>query len=184
MNVSWIFNSLYHLDPTQDIETIKNIGATWGSWKTWRSCGTDNVICDDVIKCRELLKRQFQKECNFYIPKRYFQDLGRPVGVKFYEGEFTEQMDFVEDIISMQLVSGVSDIVLLMGFDLSKPPATNDQFLRHKIQNRLGLIRSTIVNNSQIQWVLVDHDNDLDKGFQNIPNLTCDKMENVIQLLV
>lgn len=184
MKINWIFAAEHRLDPSIDINQIKNIGSTWGSWKTWRSCGTDNVICDDLNKCRELFKRSFQNNCNFYVPKRYFADLGRPNGVKFYDGEFQEQLEDVEDVIAMHFLASMSDIVLLVGFDLRKPPPTDDKFVKHRIQNRLGLIRSILVNNAQTQWVLVDHEDPLDKGFQDITNLTCDKMENVIQLLV
>jgi hypothetical protein len=31
---------------------------------------------------------------------------------------------------------------------------------------------------------LVDHPGELDKGFRDIANLTCDQFQNVIQLLV
>jgi len=184
MRINWIFAADYQIDPTIDTQQIKNIGATWGSWKTWRSCQTDNVICDDLSKGRELLKRAFQAVCNFHVPRRYYQDLGRPVGTRLYDGVFAEQVDDIEDIIALHLVLDISDIVLLTGFDLRKPTPTSDRFEQHKIQNRLGLIRSVIQNYPEVQWVLVDHPGELDKGFQNIANLTCDQFQNVIQLLV
>ena len=184
MRINWVFAADYQIDPTVDISQIKNIGATWGSWRSWRSCQTDNVICDDLSKGKELLKRAFQAVCNFHVPRRYYQDLGRPVGIKLYDGQFAEQVDDIEDIIALHLVLGISDIVLLAGFDLRQPVPTNDRFEQHKIQNRLGLIRSVIQNNPEVQWVLVDHPGELDKGFQNIANLTCDQFQNVIQLLV
>jgi hypothetical protein len=183
MRINWVFASEYQIDPTVDISQIKHIGATWGGWKSWRSCQTDNVICDDPAKGRELLKRAFQAVCNFHVPRRYYQDFGRPVGTKLYDGQFAEQVDDIEDIIALHLVSSTSDIVLLAGFDLRQPTPTNDRFEQHKIQNRLGLIRSVIQNNPEIQWVLVDHPGELDKGFRDIANLTCDQFQNVVQLL-
>lgn len=183
MRINWVLSADCRLDNSR-LARIKNIGPTWGSWKTWRNCETDNVICDDLSQCRELMKRQFQNSCNFYAPRRYFMDLGRPTGLQFYEGEFTLQVDNVEDIIAMHFVGGISDIVLLLGFDLGTVIYPEDRFDKHKLQNRMGLIRSAIVGAADTQWVLVDHPTELDKAFQNIPNLTCDRMENVIQLLV
>jgi len=184
MRINWVFAANYQIDPTVDITQIKNIGATWGSWKTWRSCETDNVICDDLAKGQDLLKRAFQAVCNFYLPRRHYQDLGRPVGTRLYDGEFNELVDDIEDIIALHLVAGISDIVLLKGFDLRQPPVIEDRYEKHRVQNRLGLTRSAILNNPEVQWVLVDHPGKLDKGFEDIANLTCDSFQNVIQLLV
>jgi hypothetical protein len=183
MRINWVIAADYQIDPTVDVAEIKKIGPTWGSWKTWRSCEIDNVICDDLGKSRELLKRAFQAVCNFYVPRRYYQDLGRPVGAKLYDGEFTEQVDDIEDIVALHLAAGISDIVLLVGFDVAQPAAINDKFERHKVQNRLGLIRSIFLQNTNTQWVLVDHPGPIGKGFRDISNLTCDKFQNIIQLL-
>ena len=184
MRICWIFAASYSLDPAIDAETVKSVGATWGSWKTWRSCSTDNVICDDLAKNRELLKRAFQAVCNFWVPRRSYQDLARPMGVKFYDGNFDLEMQDIEDVIAMHLVSRSSDIVLLVGFYLSRPDPVEDRFEKHKIQNRLGSIRSVINDNPAVQWVLIDHERELDLAFQTLPNLTCDSMQNALQLLV
>ena len=184
MRISWVYSGGYSLDPSVDVNSVKQIGSTWGSWKTWRSCSTDNVICDDLAKNRELLKRAFQAVCNFWVPRRSYQDLARPMGVKFYDGNFDLEMQDIEDVIAMHLVSRSSDIVLLVGFDLSRPDPVEDRFEKHKIQNRLGSIRSVINDNPAVQWVLIDHERELDLAFQTLPNLTCDSMQNALQLLV
>ncbi len=184
MNVSWVFDSSYSLDPLIDIEKIKAIGSTWGSWKTWRSCGTDNVICSDLSKIRDLLKRSFQNSCNFYVPKKYYVELGRPTGIYMYDGASTEEVNDIESIVALHLVAKPGDIVLLVGFNLATPESVDDQYERIKLRNQMGLLRSAISSNPDTQWVVVDHVAPLDKAFQNIPNLTCDQMENVIQLLV
>ena len=88
MRINWIFADDLVLDPTIDVDQIKNIGATWGSWRTWRGCGTDNVLCHDRSRATELLGRAFQAVCNFHVPKKHYQDLGRPLGVKLYDGDF------------------------------------------------------------------------------------------------
>ena len=184
MRINWIFASNYQLDPAISIDAVKAVGATWGSWRTWRNCGTDNVICHDRAKCLELINRAFQAVCNFYVPKSYYEDLNRPMGVKLYDGDFQHDIDHHEDIVSLHLVAGVSDIVLLVGFDLAEISPPEDKFEQVKLRNYHGLIRSAINNNQNTQWVAVDHPAELDKAYQNLPNLTCDTMENALQLLI
>ena len=184
MRVSWAIAEGYEFARDGELDTIKNVGPTWGSWKTWRGCKTDNVICHDRAKAQELIGRAFQAVCNFYIPKKYYQDLNRPVRVKLYDGDFEQELNHAEDVISLHLAAAESDIVLLLGYQLGKldPPA--DAYEKHKLVNYHGLIRSTMNNNPNVQWVLIDHDGDLDKAYQNMPNLTCDTMDNVLKLLI
>lgn len=183
MRVNWVFADTYQLDPSVNVERLKSIGPMWGSWRTWRSCSTDNVVCHDFKKCQDLMQHAFQAVCNFYIPKKFYQDLARPMGLKLYDGEYTEAMNNIEDIVSLHLVSD-SDIVLLMGFDFGKLEVPVDQFEQHKLKNYHGLVRSTIVANPNTQWVAVDHPHKFDLAYQNLPNLTCDSLENVLKLLM
>lgn len=184
MRINWVFADGYQIDPTVSVDVIKSIGPTWGSWRTWRGCATDNVICHDVTKAQELIQRAFQAVCNFYIPKDYYQPIGRPMGVKLYEGEFTQEVDCPEDIIALHLVSNISDIVLLAGFNLSEKEKNLDKFQQHKNANYHGLILSIITANPDTQWVLVDHPTVVDKSFKKLSNITCDIMPNVLKLLV
>jgi hypothetical protein len=184
MKINWIVSSDYRLDPTIDPEKIKTVGPVWGSWKTWRSCATDNVLCHDLSKSKELIMRGFHDQCNFYTHKDYFAELGRPLSVKLYDGQFSESVDDIEDIISMHLAGSAADIVLLVGFDFSKPSVPSDKFEAHKIRNYHGMIRSVISNTQNTQWVVIDHPEKLDKIYQNLPNLTCDTMENALKLLI
>lgn len=183
MRINWVFSDTYQLDPVVDVEKIKSIGPTWGSWKTWRSCSTDNVICHDLVKSKELIKRAFQAVCNFYIPKKHYQELGRPVGVKLYDGDFEHDLDHSEDVIGMHLVSGISDIVILVGFNFGKIIPSEDRFENHKIVNYHGMIRSVVSSNNSVQWVVVDHDQEFDERYENLDNLTVDTLENTIEML-
>lgn len=181
MRINWVFAAECKLDPEIDIEKLKSIGPTWGSWTTWRACATDNVICDGFAKSRDLFKRDFQKTCNFYIPRRYYLDLGRPTGAKFYDGEYQEQVDNIEDIIAMQIASTQSDIVLLLGFDWVLPTQITDRFDKHKIMNYHGLVRSTISNSKDVQWVAVT-DQTPDRAYADIANLNIDTLDNVLNM--
>ena len=176
MNISWVIAEGYQFDPVFDIDIIKDIGPIWGSWTTWRGCSTDNVICNNSSKAQELIDRGFHKGCNFYIPKLVWQELKCPMGVQSYNGKFEHNMNHTDDIVALHLSSTTADIVLLMGFGL--PPMTTAED-RHYYGHTLSVIKQ----NPDTQWVLVDHSADLDKNFQDLPNLTCDTLENVLQLL-
>lgn len=184
MRINWVFAEGYQLDPAVDVESIKAVGPSWGSWRTWRACGTDNVVCHDVVKARELLQRAFHAVCNFYLPKKSFADLGRPGRVQLYDGDYTQEVISIEDIISVHLAAAQSDLVLLVGFDLSTTELPADRFQQHRIKNYHGLLRSAMSTNAQTQWVMIDHQPNLDPAYAKLPNLTCDSMQNALQLLL
>lgn len=183
MRVNWVVTAEYQLDPVVDLERVRGIGPIWGSWKTWRSCATDNVICHSPAKARELLDRAFQAVCNFYVPRGAYEFLKRPVGVKLYEGEFLHDTDSIEDIIALHLAAASSDIILMLGFDLTEIQSTEDRLANHRAFNRHGLIRSVIGASPSVQWVAVDHQSEMDRSYRELPNLTCDTMKNALQLL-
>lgn len=183
MRVNWIFQGDYRVDPALDLDAMKSIGPFWGSWQTWRSCGTDNVICHDFAKSRELIDRKFHEQCNFYVSARNYPSLGRPQQVILYDGEFGQEIKEIEDIIACHLASDQSDIVLLTGFDLSKPQKSLDPYQNHDSYHYLSLINSIIQTKTSVQWVVIDHPIDLDDRFRELPNLTCDTMANVLKLL-
>jgi hypothetical protein len=183
MKISWVVADGYTFDPTINLNQVKDIGPVWGSWRTWRSCGTDNVIAHEFKKSQDLLQRAFQAVCNFYVPKHDYQSLGRPMGVKLYDGEYNSQVDHVEEVIAMHLAAQSSDIVLMLGFNLVVPENITDKLEQHKIKNYHGLVRSAIAANDTVQWVAVDHTNTPDQAYSTLSNFSCDIMDNVLQLL-
>ena len=183
VKISWVMAADHSLDPAVDVERMKSVGPVWGSWRTWRSCGTDNVICHQQQKGRELLDRAFQAVCNFYLPRNLYEPLARPVGVRLYDGDFDRELDDIEDIVALHLAGASSDIVLIVGFNWTVPENVTDRFERHKIMNRHGLMRSVIATMPNTQWVAIDCA-EMDKSYQNLANLTCDSLQNALQLLV
>ena len=179
MNICWVLADSAVLDPTQDLEQLKQIGPFWGSWKTWRAYSTDNVICHDQIKANELLTRAFQVTCNFYIPNQVYEALDQPKGVHVYQGDFAHDVEHREQIVAMHLAASRSDIVLLLGFDLARP----DSHMPIERTHYHGLVSQVIKDNAQTQWVLIDHDNQLDPDLAKLPNLTQDTVSGVIGLL-
>lgn len=176
MKISWVIAEGYQFDPTVNVDTVKDIGSIWGSWTTWRGCGTDNVICNNKPKASQLIDQQFQNGCNFYVPDSLWAELNNPVRVQRYGGSFEHDMAHTDDIVALHLACNQSDIILMLGFDLT--PITDP-----KDRHYYGHALSVIKQHPDTQWVLVDHATNLDKNFQDLPNLTCDNLENVLQLL-
>ena len=135
LNISWVLADTVVLDPMQELEPLKQTGAFWGSWRTWRAWQTDNVICHDLSKADELLKRAFQAACNFYIPNSAYVALNRPMGVQVYEGDFVHDVVRREEIVAMHLAASNSDVVLLMGFDFAEQAKNPDRMQEHQAQH-------------------------------------------------
>lgn len=183
MNVSWVLSNTLILDPSIDIEAVKAVGPFWGGWQTWRSCGTDNVICNDFDRAKSLLARKFHENCNFYIPNSIYQSLDRPGGVCLYDGTTQLDLENKEEIIAMHLSASQSDIVLLLGFDWSLKPKNPDRLLEHQAQNYRTLVKQTIIAHSQVQWVLIDRPDEIIKELEDMANITYDTIDGVLSLL-
>lgn len=183
MNVSWVLANQLSLDPIVDISALKSIGPFWGGWQTWRSCSTDNVICNDFDRARVLLDRKFNDECNFYIPESIYQSLDRPTNVKLYAGTTDLDLENKEEIIAMHLAASQSDIILLLGFNWQSTATNPDRLSEHRAQNYRSLIKQVIQENTEVQWVIIDHQNNLMNELKNLPNLTQDTLASVIKLL-
>lgn len=183
MKVNWVVSNNIILDPAVDIDTLKDVGSFWGSWKSWRSCQTDNVICNDLGKAKDLVQRDFQKLCNFYIPSVNFVLLDRPIGVRLYEGQYQQDIDNAEEIITMHLAASQSDIILLLGFDWSERPKNPDKLLEHNAHVYRHLVKHAIEENASVQWVLLDHQPNIMPELSKLPNLTKDTLSNVLGML-
>lgn len=183
MKISWVLSDRLELDPTQDIQALKNVGPFWGSWRTWRAYQTDNVICHSQFKASELIQRNFQTHCNFYIPKSVYSALDQPTSVGLYEGEFMHDLDHHEEIVALHLAATDSDIVLLLGYDLSEQEKMVDKLQEHKAHNYRSLLKQAIKNFPTVQWVWIDHAGHLRKDLTELENLTTDTMVNVIEML-
>jgi len=181
MRVSWIIADSFS-DPAVDPETLADIGSTWGSWRTWRAWRTHNVLCYDGAKARDLITRAFQAVCNLYISQTAYNEVGRPAGVKLFNGEFPAEFDSIEEIIGMHLIAEQNDLVLLLGYDLSEPD-TSDAYEKHKRKNYLAAFAAAVRMYPDTQWVLLDHSDNLPENVSDLENITCDTYKNVLELL-
>jgi hypothetical protein len=166
-----------------DIAKMKNLGSMWGSWRTWRACSTDNVICHEFSKAEELLQRNFQMTCNFYLPNDSYIALNRPDNVRLYEGKFVDNIVQSDEIVAMHLAASTSDILLLLGFDWREQEKSPDKLIEHRRQVYKLLVKNVVKDNPQTQWVLVDHPGELDPDLASLENLTKDTMAVALSLL-
>ncbi len=183
MKINWVFASTWTPEPELDLEKLYEIGPSWGSWKNWRTCGTHNVICHDMTRSRTLIERQFQTKCNLYVPQQHYGLLGRPGQIQLYNGDFQQATVEIEDIVAVHLAIANSDIVLMTGFDLGDQDSFANTSEKVKWRNQMGLLSSAIRSAVDVQFVLVDHPSQLGTAFSELSNLTCDKLQNVLQLL-
>jgi len=184
MNIQWVLADDLTLDPTTDVMRMKSGGAFWGSWKTWRAYNTDNVVCHDMQKAQELIKRAFHATCNFYIPNSTFLALDRPPGVRLYEGDFMgHYVDHQDEIVYMNLAASICDIVLLVGFDWTDKPKSEDKIMELRDRNYRGLVTQAVKSTPHVQWILVDHPGELMPELAELPNIGKDSFENVLAIL-
>ena len=177
MNINWVLADDLILDPTVDISQLKDIGSLWGSWKTWRACATDNVICHRSVKAQEMIDKKFHTFCNFYIPNSLYTILDPLPVVQVYEGNFVHEIDRQDELVAMHLAASFSDIVLLLGFDWTHGNA-NESLVDYR-----GLVAATIANNSDTQWVAIDQSGALHPELAKLGNLTVDTLANVLKML-
>ncbi len=184
MNIQWVLADNLILDPMIDLAHMKQGGAFWGSWKTRRAYNTDNVICHELGKAQELIKRAFQHTCNFYIPNSTYLALNRPLGVRVYEGDFMgNDVANRDEIVAMNLAASISDVVLLLGFDFSETPSLPDNLEDVKAKHYRGLVHQAIKSRPTVQWILVDHENEIRSELSSLPNFGRDTFNNVLAIL-
>lgn len=181
-SICWALSDSVSLTPTIDSNDLKKIGPIWGSWRTWRAYQTDNVICHDQVKAAELIQRDFQSRCNFFLPESVHVSLDRPSGVKIYAGEFVHDVIRQEEIVTLHLAATTSDIVIMLGWDLSKFEPVGDKLRNNQAQHHRNMIRQAFAIYDKVQWVIADHEGELDPEIAKLPNLVIDSLSGVLEL--
>ena len=179
MNIAWLFAENTLLSPAADVQAIKNVAPIWGSWRTQRGYQTDNVICWDSQQATQLIAQGYSAICNLFVHQSVYDELGKPDRVHVFGGEFVHAVDSHDDIVGMHLVASASDVILMVGFNFTESKNPTESRI-----NYLGLAAQVVKSSPKQQWVMVDHSIDLAKPFEGQENITCDKMKNVLQLLM
>ena len=183
MKTCWV---LSENTPTGSVEptALTNVAPTWSNVATWREFQSDNVVCYELKDASNLIRRAFHAITNLYVPRANYTDLGRPVGVRLYEGEFKDNaVAHKEDIIMMNLVSPENDIVLMYGFDLSPVPSMDDKLEERQQKAYRHNIKTIIDSNPNVQYVLVNYEHELADNIKGLDNLTVDTLDAVLELL-
>lgn len=178
MNIAWLFAENTLLPPTTDLQAIKNVAPIWGSWRTQRGYQTDNVVCWNSDQAKQLVAQGYSAICNLFIHQTVYEELNKPSNVRVFGGDFVHDVYSHDDIVGMHLVTSTADIILMVGFDFTEPKKATESH-----DNYLGLAGQIVKDCPKQQWVLVDHGTKLAKPFEGLENITCDKMQNVLQLL-
>jgi hypothetical protein len=129
-----------------------------------------------------LIKRKFQERCNFYISNSVNVLLGRPPGVRLYAGDFVHDVIRQEEIVALHLAATTSDIVLLLGWDLTKLKPNSDKLESNQAQHHRNLFHQAVKDYGQTQWVVVDHTDPLAPSLLALENLVTDTMDTVLAL--
>lgn len=180
--MSWVLADTTVFDPAEDLDALKRVGAFWGSWHIWRSCQVDNVVCHDQLKADELIKRNFQQRCNFYVPDSVYVSLNRPDLVKVYAGEFVHDVIRQEEIVALHLAASTNDIVLLFGWDLTELKLESDRLLANQQLHHRNMVRQALITYNQTTWVIVDHPEPLDPNIAQLENVVTDTLATVLDL--
>lgn len=183
MNVTWVLANNTILDPTVDLDQLRQFGTFWGGWPTWRAYATDNVICHDLTKARELIDRKFHERCNLYVPNSAYVMLDRPAGIKLYEGEIPLEVDNQDELVALNLAATVSDVVLMLGFDWPVQDKNTDRLLEHRAHNYRGIVNRLIQERSTTQWIMIDPINSVRPELTKFTNFGIDNLPNVLKLL-
>lgn len=186
MNICWVLS--------EDIpsgfvkhEILTSVGPIWAPLSKWREYQSDNTVCYDLREAKQMIGRAFHAVTHFYVPKDRYIDLGRPVGVRLFEGEFKDSaISNKEDIIILNLVASTHDIVLMLGFDLTPVDPIDDKVQERKLKAYRHNIKTIIADNPTTQFVLVNYGKKtkLANNFTDLENLTRDTLESVIELLI
>jgi hypothetical protein len=82
----------------------------------------------------------------------------------------------------MMLVGNMYDIVFLVGFDLDDRDH-NDEYEKYLWYSYQTAVKRALISHPDTQWILIDSDKKIGKRFQDLSNLTSDKIENVLDFL-
>jgi hypothetical protein len=165
------------------IGTLQDVAPTWGSCSIYNDYSVDNVICNDIKQAERLIQHNVQDSVNFYMPQEDYSTLGNPANIKTFQGTFDDpNINFKDDIVTLNVVTATYDIILLLGFKFTKPKAKAEQLDKHKQLAYLHNIKTIIKDNEDKQFVLVNYKGKLSADFDSLKNLLRDSLVNVLDL--
>lgn len=184
MNVCWVLSSQFKPTDLLTADTLKDAGPIWGPYSQWSQVWHDNVVTDDFDVARQLLRNNFNSQCNLWINDDFYIKLSRPERVNTYDWQVSVEIPNKEEVIGLQMAATRYDIILAVGFDLHSTakyqPKTIEKHLR---QNYLNYV-TAIVKQAESQFVFIDPlGDDVHPGLTEQENFSVDTAENALELL-
>jgi len=169
INIAWVIAEDYHLPPRYGTDILHAIGPIWSSWRIWRTYGSDNCVCLETADIEFCIEQEYHEYCNLYIPDSY--ELTSRLSIKRYAGMGKINLPNSIDIVTLHLAAAWQDIILLLGFDLSRNSVLKNY------------VMSAVSQYAKCQWVCIDNRS---QDFQdtNLENFTCDSFDNVVKSLL
>lgn len=183
MNVCWV--ATHNFNPTELLtpDRLKETGPVWGPYSIWSKLWQDNVITDDFDVARQLLRNNFNQNCNLWFNDNFYVKLGRPININVFNWNVSVEVPNREDVLSLQLASNRYDIILCLGWDLHSLAGYDAGIEKHLRQNYLNYI-TAIVKQAKSQFVFVDPQGiDIHPGLTQQENFSTDTAENTLELL-
>lgn len=183
MEYCWVAQKNH--DPSKNIgfEKMKAVCPIWGSWESWRTCATDNIIVEDFSDARRLLDREINTKTNLWTHEENFDLLGRPESLSLHNITIEKSLRDKNDLVALALAGARHDLVMCVGFDLSFNEQETDKLERHEQKSYLTAIANILKGFNQTQFVFIDLPSDPPENFTELPNFTCDNIENVLALV-
>lgn len=184
MRITWVISEEIHANAL-DMNIVKAVAPSWGSWKVWKHYRIDNTVCIDVDQADNLIKRALHAVTNLYVPQSAYVDLGSPIGVRLFDGSFTnDNITNGDDIVALNLATPNTDLVLMSGFNFQPLLNTDTEILRLAREQYYFNVRAIMHHNRDVQFVLVDYNYEQASWLKQVDNLTIDSMNSVKNLLV
>ena len=183
MEICWVIQKDY--DPTSGIgaDRMKELCTTWGSHASWRRCQTDNCVVEDFAEARRLIDREFNLKTILWTHEENYDDLGRPEALSLHKITIDKTLQDKDDLVALALAGARYDLVMCIGFDISFHEEITDKLALHEHKRYLSAIANIVKGFNQTQFVFIDPPADPSENFAELPNITCDNIQNVLALV-
>lgn len=174
MNIAWVLAEHAVLPSSLTGNGLNSAAPVWSSWRHVRGYQVDNAVCYNMSVAQRLIDQGWHQLCNLYVPDNV-KHKNPTSQVSAFAGSFDLNIPSQDDIVCAHLAAAQSNVVLLLGFDLDR--STTEK------QTYVDLIYAVMESYPTVQWVMIDPIGKPESRFFELPNFTCDSIQNVLNLL-
>lgn len=183
MEICWVVQKDYNPELNIGAEKMKDLCTVWGSYESWRRCLTDNCVVEDFSEALRLIDRELNLKTNLWTHEENYDNLGRPEALSLHNITIDKTLQDKDDLVALALAGARYDLVMCIGFDISLHTEITDKLALHEHKRYLSAIANIVKGFDQTQFVFIDLPADPSENFDNLANLTCDNIENVLTLV-